>query len=239
MYRAGVALTICSAVALAAIVAALLVEPELLRGSRPSSAAGRAQTTSGSLAPSQLIAAMAAAESVLATGELTATHEYGGGVSTSTRLRFDLGGGQREPRLHSVTTYRGGEVQTVERLTIGSTSWQRQPDGSWSPQPSRQAVEQEVRALLPQADAIRSAVMTRAADHVALRWHDAQRDADLTLLVDPATGIPRELSQAHAATGEELTVVYGAWNASITIPGPGEPDTPQDQLPPVQAGRPG
>lgn len=228
-YWAGVALTLGSLLALIGISVALLFNADLLRDRRDVDTLDRSQpaaTSTAGMAQSpasaaRLIESVAAAEAALRTGELTATREYGGGASSSTHVRFDLGDGQQEPRLHVVTTYRGArEAETVERLLVGGQTWQRQPDGSWSEQPAQEDVETELRAFLPRASTIVSAEAVGAAEEAQLRWHDFERNADLTLLVDPATGIPRELSQVLLTTGEALTVVYSGWGTPVELPSP-------------------
>ena len=47
-----------------------------------------------------------------------------------------------------------------------------------------------------------------AGEITILRWYDAQRDADVTLQVEAATGLPRLLRQAARATGAVVTVSY-------------------------------
>lgn len=230
-YRLGVLLTICSALALIAISVTLFLNPGAFRAfvsnntdlqgvpaapSRSSPTAGAA--TAAPPEAASLIAQVTAAESALHTGEFTATLDYGDGVRSSTHMRFDRGDGHRAPRFSITSIYEGsGEKQTIERITIGGQSWQRQPDGRWASRPAREGMEDLLNVLLPRADTITNAEAVREADRVMLRWHNASQNTDTTLVVDPTTGIPRELHQLTRTTGEVLTVTYGGWNTPVEI----------------------
>jgi hypothetical protein len=167
---------------------------------------------------------VAAAEAALRTGQVDATIEYGTGTRSSATARFDFGDGGRPPRLHLTTVYQAAtETQTVERIVIGEQWWQRQPDGSWGMIPPEEGVWGQIQAYLPQVRSVASIEPdTGPPTAPVLRWYDAGRNADVTLTIDPATGVPREMRQVARGSGTTLTAIYSHWNTPVEInPPPG------------------
>jgi hypothetical protein len=168
-----------------------------------------------------LLDQVADAEAALRSGHFEATLDYGGGSRSSAAVRFDLGDEQQMPRLHLTTTYEGAEeVQTTERITIGDTTWERQLDGSWTRVAAQTVVWDQVQPFLPHAAAAANPRLEQDGDRAVLHWEDAGRNADVTLVVDPATGMPRELRRVTRETGEVLTVTYTGWNTQVEITPP-------------------
>jgi len=164
---------------------------------------------------------VAAAEAALRTGQLEAMIDYGNGTRSSAQVRFDLGTLGRVPRLHIITIYQSATgTQTVERITIGDRAWQRQPDGPWAAIAEQEGAWGQVQTFLPHATSIMGAESDNGKDLAVLRWYNAGHDADVTLSVDPATGVPRELRQVGRTTGEVLTVTYSGWNTAVEITPP-------------------
>jgi hypothetical protein len=77
----------------------------------------------------------------------------------------------------------------------------------------------QIQVFLPHADWIDNAALDDA-DPTALRWHDAARDTDVTLLVDPASGIPKELRRVARAIGTVQVLTYRHWNTAVDIAPP-------------------
>jgi hypothetical protein len=162
------------------------------------------------------------AESGLRMGELEATVDYSKGSHSSARVRFDLGDAEHAPRLHIVTTYQSANgSQTSERITIGDQSWQRQPDGLWVSATEEEGAWGQVQIFLPYVAEV-SNVEIKSREPTVLHWHDVGRDAEVTLRVDPASGVPRELRQVEHVTGTVLTIVYNRWNTTVEIVPPVE-----------------
>ncbi len=165
-----------------------------------------------------LLNQVAEAEETLRTGQFEAAIDYGNGNRSSARMRFDFGDAQQSPRVHITTTYESAEgTQTVERITVGATTWERQPDGSWTTVSAQAVVWDQVQMFLPHAAAASDAEIVRGANTVELHWDDAGRDAEVTLLVDPDTGTPQEMRRLSRATGLALTVTYSGWNTPVEI----------------------
>ena len=55
-----------------------------------------------------------------------------------------------------------------------------------------------------------------------LHWHDAGNDTDVTVVIDPATGIPQQLRRVTPATGAVQVVSYKQWNTAVEIKPPVE-----------------
>ena len=169
-----------------------------------------------------------AAEVALRTGWFEAIIDLGNGNRAAADVRFDRGDAQHVSRLQITTTYQGAtDTQTHEYLRIGESMWQRQADGQWAAIATREGLWEQVLAFLPHAAAVPAAdVQLVAAPSappdgrdaaVEIRWQDAQRAAEVTLSVDPMTGIPRQLRQVSRATGVALTVTYRGWNTPVDI----------------------
>ena len=53
-----------------------------------------------------------------------------------------------------------------------------------------------------------------------LPWHDHARNADVTLEVDPETGIPIRLIETVPVNNLVLTASYIGWNTDVEISAP-------------------
>lgn len=174
--------------------------------------------TAGPPTAAEVLRQVAAAEAALRTGQLEGTIDYGNGTRSSAQVRFDLGADGGVPRLHIVTTYQSASgTQTVERITIGDKAWQRQPGGEWTTIAEQEGAWGQVQTFLPHAASITSAETDSSTGPALLHWYDAVHDADMTLQVDLATGVPRELRQVTRGTGLALTVIYSGWNTPVEI----------------------
>lgn len=165
-----------------------------------------------------------AAEMTLRSGQFEAVLDYGDGSHVFVTMRFDLGDKDRASRAHVVTDYyRGDAHQISERIIIADRTWQRQTNGQWMARTQAQAhVDQQVAAFLPHVPPVAGLQMTGGIPSI-ISWYNASRDADVTLDVDPATGIPRYLRQVSRTTSTLLTVTYSGWNTEVSIPSPGSP----------------
>jgi hypothetical protein len=174
-----------------------------------------------SLSAADILRQIVAAEAGLHTGQFEASIDNGDGTGSSARVRFDLGHTTGVPRFHITSTYTGTKgAQTVERITIGDQSWERQPGGRWAARPAHEGVVDQVVVFLPRAESIVDAEITSKSGMNVLRWYDAGRDVEVTLVVDPVTGVPRELRQVVGANGMILTVTYSGWNTALEITPP-------------------
>lgn len=175
-------------------------------------------TTSGATI---ILQRLAAAEANLRSGQIEATIDFGGGSRSTAQVHFDMGNDQQPPRFHIESTYTGtAGSQTVARTTIGARSWERQQDGRWIARQEQESTLDQVRVFLPWSESISNARIVSESQETLMHWHDLAKNADLTLLVDPATGIPREFHQTMIATGQKLSVIYIGWNdpVDITLP---------------------
>jgi len=163
------------------------------------------------------------AEAGLHTGRLEATLDHGRGSVSSATLVFDLGSPTSVPRLHMTATYgnASGNVQSIERITIGDRSWQRQSSGGWDEQRAEEAPPlSQVLAFLPNARSASNPTIESDGNVHVLHWLDASLDEDVTLWVDPSTGVPQRLRRVTHATGTTLTVRYTDWNNPVEITPP-------------------
>jgi hypothetical protein len=168
-----------------------------------------------------VIKQVARAETALRTGQLEATMDYGQGPRSAVQIQFDLGDGQKPLRFHSVATYMStAGDQVVERITIGEQSWERKATSTWVAQAAEESPLAQLQTFLPQADMISDATIAKDAHGLILRWYDARRAADMTLLVDPASATPHELRQEAHLTGVVLQVTYSGWNTPVVITPP-------------------
>ena len=173
--------------------------------------------------PITVLQQVAAAEAALRTGQFEAAIDYGNQNRSSAHLRFDLGDDRRAPRLHIVSQYQSASsAHIIERITIGDRSWQREIDGRWTARPAAEGVWDQVVPFLPHAGSVTSAAIAGSGNPLVLRWYDAGRDADITLVVDLASGIPLELRQTSRTTGLVLSVNYRGWNTPVEITPPEE-----------------
>ncbi|MFX4547556.1 hypothetical protein ABTB03_20370, partial [Acinetobacter baumannii] len=63
-------------------------------------------------------------------------------------------------------------------------------------------------------------IMHDADDSMLLRWLDAARNSDVTVAVDPNSGVPHELRRTIGGTDLVLTVTYSQWNEPVEIAAP-------------------
>lgn len=163
-------------------------------------------------------ARLAQAEATLRTGQIAATVGFGNGLRTITDVRFDFGGDGSEPRFAITRTYGGATgTHTQELIAIGDRIWQRVDQGTWDRVSVPVAVREQVRALLPNINGAMNFGPTGQNMDTAFRWSDTGRNADVTLTVDGATGIPQQLQQVTHPTGATLAVTYTGWNTAVDV----------------------
>jgi len=195
--------------------------PPTLPAPKPALAATEPLPTTGPASAEVILLQVAEAEAALQMGQLEATITYGSEQRSSARVRFDLGDEQRVPRFQITTTYTSADgVQITERITIGDQSWQRQQEGQWTATPARESALKQLQVFLPRSDSISDPKRVIVERTYGLRWYDAARDADVTLILD-AAGIPRQLRRLSRANGLVLTVTYSGWNTPVEITRPG------------------
>ncbi|MGH2354202.1 MAG: hypothetical protein ACRDJN_21565, partial [Chloroflexota bacterium] len=164
---------------------------------------------------------VAAAEAALRSGQIEATIGYGEATQSSALVVFDLGDDARVPRLHITTTYAGAAgARTTERITVGDRTWERQSGGPWVAAPTRESVWHQVQVYLPRIDSAPSVDTASGPEGTVLRWYIPGYNAEMTLQVDPATGVPRQLRQVTRSTGSVLAVTYSGWNLPVEIAPP-------------------
>jgi ABC-type multidrug transport system fused ATPase/permease subunit len=161
-------------------------------------------------------------ESEAKSGEFDASLDLGAGSRSTVSVRFDL---NDVLRLHVVTIYTGTtSTQTTEQITVGDRQWRRQKGGSWTEMPTGEDIWHTIRPLFPQAASASNVTTIIGSSYNTLRWYDVRRAGDITLVVDQATGAPRELLISPRSTGTTLLVTYRKWN------------TPLEIVPPVESG---
>jgi len=170
---------------------------------------------------------LAAAESTLRSGQMDVTIDDSTAGRMTRQVRFDLGDQQHSPRVFWRTTYEPAlrssaedREQTIERVTVGDRTWERKSGGAWMAQTTHQSVLAQILPLLPPLGSIANLEMTFEAGADVLRWYDAKSNVDITLAVDPQTGVPRELRQIPRG-GVAVTVAYSGWNTPVKIEPPG------------------
>jgi len=166
-------------------------------------------------------ARLAQAEATLRTGQIGATVDFGNGMRTVTDVRFDFGGDGTAARF-AITRVYGGVTgtHTQELIAIGDRTWQRVDEGAWSVVSVPIAVREQVRSLLPNVNGAMNFAPTGQNTDAAFGWSDTDRNADVTLTVDGATGIPRHLQQVTHPTDATLAVTYTGWNTAVDIRAP-------------------
>jgi len=181
-----------------------------------------APTSTNALPPAAvMLQRVAAAEAALHRGQIEATISNADGTGAWAQLRFDFGDAINPPALHMTSIYTGTtSVQKVERISIGDRSWERSSDGRWSARPAREGVTDQVYIFLPHAESIVNTDLDENTDAAMLRWYETSRDSDVTLVVDPTSGTPRELRQVARATGTVRVVTYSFWNTAVDITPP-------------------
>ena len=155
------------------------------------------------------------------TGQFNATIESAGSRSTA-QVSFDLGDEQRPSSINLRTTYRGSSpTETVtERILIGSRAWERRPDGKWEAIPEQEGPLGQIQTYLPHAASAPNPTLNSEGKVTSLNWYNTASDADVTLLVDPSTGVPRQMRQVTRKNGSTLTVNYTGWNTPVEITPP-------------------
>ena len=152
-------------------------------------------------------------EAGLETGEIVAQIDYGNGNRAETIMTFDL----KQDRLVSTTTYTNPSgSETRELITNGARSWEGR-DGVWSPVSEEEGAWGRIQAFLPAAALAADPVIVDGEPAVTLRWRSRAGDAEATLRVDSATGIPQELRRIMP-DGVTWTIAYRAWNVPVRIP---------------------
>ncbi|HEX6288470.1 MAG TPA: hypothetical protein VFZ66_04725 [Herpetosiphonaceae bacterium] len=162
-----------------------------------------------------LLSQVAAAEAALRSGQLEALLDYGQGDRALADVSFDFGDTQHPPSLRLKTTYQGStRSQAIEKIAIGEQSWERQGDQAWIAGAPPRGLWDQVQFFLPHAASASDPQLTGSD---TLRWYDAATDSDVTLVLDPATGTPRELQRRTRRTGLQLTITYRGWNTAVDI----------------------
>jgi hypothetical protein len=173
------------------------------------------------LAVDDMLRQVVVATDRLRTATIDATIDYGRGTRASAQISFDLGAKGEVPRMHMTSIYTGStSSQKVERITIGEQSWERGPDGHWNERSAHEGIVDQVQLFLPHIDGVTNAEQLNATTLTSLRWYDSSRNADVTIVVDPATGIPRDLRQVTRSDGTILTITYNGWNMPLDISAP-------------------
>lgn len=164
------------------------------------------------------------AEAALRTGQLTATIDYGNGSRATIMIRFDLREMNSIPRYQTMRTYQGAiSNQTMERITIGDHIWQRYGADHWAIVSPQAGDWNQVPVFLPHIGAASNVSVETPGNTGWLRWYEGARDADITLEVDPVSGVPRQMRQVGRTTGAILSVNYDAWNTEVSIIPPDNP----------------
>ena len=183
----------------------------------PSRSALAPNSNTGAAVQSRLVQAVA----TLRTGEIGATVDFGNGMRTVTDVHFDFGGDGSAARFAITRVYGGATgTHTQELIAIGDHTWQRVDEGAWSIVTVPIAVREQVRSLLPNVNGAMNFALTGQNTDAAFRWPDTDRNADVTLTVDGATGIPRSLQQVTHPTDATLAVTYTGWNTAVNIRAP-------------------
>jgi hypothetical protein len=183
----------------------------------PSPTAG--QLSAPTAVSQALLNHVAAAEAALRTGQFDVSMDSGGGSRSTSRVWFDLGDSSHDSRFRIVTAYEGRVPAgaALERVLVGNRAWQRGPNGKWALVPGQEAAREQLQAYLPHATAAPDPRIGSAGESSTLTWYDAPRNIDVTLQVDPATGVPRQMKQVTRKTGSTLIVNYTGWNTPVEI----------------------
>jgi len=170
---------------------------------------------------SALIARAVQAETSVRSGQLEAVTDYGNGTRASARITFDLGSASEPPRLHMLTSYAGpAATQVVELIMVGDQAWQRTGSGPWIVPGNLESPWGTVRSFLPAVDDAPEPEIRETGQLAVLAWHDAGRNADITLEIDAITGIPARLTRVVRSNGVTLSVTYQSWNMPVEITPP-------------------
>ena len=179
--------------------------------------------TSSTPSAANLLQQVAAVMDALQRGQIDATIQYPQetGARSQAQLRFEFGKTAADQRLQIVTTYQSDEgPQTSEQIMIGDTTWSRQSTGEWTKAAAQTTIHHQVQPYLPDVSSVTNPTVISNSNTVVLRWYDAARDAEVTLTVDPTTGMPQQMRQLTRATGSVLTVNYSGWDEAVDITSP-------------------
>lgn len=176
-------------------------------------------TTPAAAQGTELVERVAQAEEALRTGHLEVAAESGQRVDRAT-ITFDFGGGAEPPRMHFVSSYESADAQrTTELIMIGGSTWERVDGGPWTEVGEREGVWGQVQGYLPGVAKMTDIARIRVEGNL-LSWFDDARQVDVTLQVDPVTGVPRELRRASQSSNAVIVVRYSDWNAPVSIESP-------------------
>jgi hypothetical protein len=187
----------------------------------PTSATTGSEPTATPRPPTGIVQRVAEATTTVRVAQIEASINYPDGTDSTALVRFDLGDEQQAPRFQITSIYTGtAGTQTVERITIGERSWQRSLGHEWVSKPAQEGVWDQIWVFLPHTDSIMDPQFETNAGETVLKWYDRGREADVTLVVDPTTGIPHQMRQVTRSTGAVLTVRYSQWNLEVQIAPP-------------------
>ena len=196
--------------------------PTIAPTARPVSAATPAPPTATPPSGATLAAQVATAEDGLRSGTFDVAIDYGAGSRSIVSVRFDLGDPARPRRMAFSSTSDGPTGrQSVELVAVGERTWQRLPDGGWGPAVSQDGLWEQLEEYLPRILAATNPTVARDGEVLLLRWNAADRNADLELRVDAATGRPLELRVTGRGSQTALIVSYTGWNTPVAITEPG------------------
>lgn len=127
-------------------------------------------------------------------------------------------------RMQHVSTYPGQNgIQTVERIVIGRLAWQKTADGNWGEIAEQEGVWGQIQNYLPRIATADKLYPIDSPAPGVVSWHDVARDTDVTLFVDPETGVPTKMEQRSRGTGTVAVITYLSWSEPVTIePPPGQ-----------------
>jgi hypothetical protein len=126
--------------------------------------------------------------------------------------------------LYIKTRYEsGGSITDVEQVVIGDRTWERNQDGTWRVAERQIVMWEVIYGYLPQASTVPSTATVSTGVPTTLSWFDEARNSDITLTIDPGTGIPLAMRRTARAPSSSYAVRYGDWNMPVNIPDPGSP----------------
>jgi hypothetical protein len=163
---------------------------------------------------------LAAAEANLRSGRMHIVIEYSGGTQMTAEIVFDLQHASG-PRMRMTSTYTSAtNTQTAERILIGAASWERQADGTWLQIQNVEGAWGQLQAYLPHIAAVEN-VDHDSEQEGLLIWYEASRGLEITVRVNPVSGVPELMRQVSQQAGTVLTVTYTEWNTTVQIEPPG------------------
>lgn len=180
-------------------------------------------STLGASDPVALLLLAGEREAALRSGALVAELAYGDGARSEAQVQFDLGDVSRPPRFHITSVYSGTTgTTTVERITIGAQSWQREQNGPWVAGPAQESVLKQLQAFLPRTNALADPSAVQSRGDGLLQWYDSSRDAAVLLRL-AADGTPLELRRESELNDLIYLVSYNDWNGAVEIAAPNLP----------------